>query len=155
MQSHLASWQILFDLGWFAVLLLILIYFWVIRKRMLAARSWFKTSGRITHWEWTKKGHTLWPKIEYVYFVGERELVGEFIFLDMLYQAPLGRHSRQVAFEVASAYQNDEEIEVFYNPAKPEEAVLDIEVPRKLNGLLIFIGALLVLHLLLFGFRLF
>ncbi|WP_133128564.1 DUF3592 domain-containing protein [Legionella nagasakiensis] len=153
MLAQYISWQNALDLGWLLFLLLILGYFWSMRREIRQAQDWPKTKGRITYCKWTIEGHRLWPKIEYIYQVGERDFIGEHVFLDTSHHDPNSKYARHIAYKVAKAYQKDETIDVHYNPDKPEQAVLDTCIPGKLNFILVLIFAFIVLHLVLVGIR--
>jgi hypothetical protein len=45
------------------------------------------------------------------------------------------------------AYEEDADIDVFYNPNNPTQAALDITMPRKLNLIVGLLLALIILHL--------
>lgn len=145
--SWLASWRWILDLGWLVFLLFMLRHFWQDRQVLAQANSWLKTKGRITFCEWSEVGHSIWPKIEYTYEVSEKELVGEYLFLDTAHNNPNSRYARRIAYKVALAFKQNAAIDVYYNPNKPEQSALDIGIPFKLNLILVFICALIVLHL--------
>jgi len=152
MMSHLLSGQRLFDVAWLLFLLLMFRHFWVARQVTLQTKGWVKTEAHITQCEWSVAGRVIWPKIEYSYQVDEHDYIGEYFFLDMKHNAPGSNYSRHLAYKVAHAYQHHEAIDVYYNPDKPEEAVLDRTVPRKINvilaALVVFI-VLIVVHLMI------
>lgn len=147
-------WMWLLDLGWLAFLLILLRHFWLKRTVLTAAQSWLKTKGYITACEWTEVGHSRWPKIEYTYEVNEKELVGEYLFLDTTHNNPNSKYSRHVAYNVAVCFKEEREIEVYYNPNNPHESALDIAIPSKLNTILCIISVLIVLHLGIIAWRL-
>lgn len=153
MLARYISWQSVLDLGWLLFLLLILGYFWSIRREIRQAQVWPKTKGRITYCKWTVAGHRLWPEIEYIYHIGEQDFIGEHLFLDTSHRDPSSKYARKLAYKVAKAYQKDETIDVYYNPAKPEQAVLDTRIPGKLNFILVLIVAFIVAHLIIIGLR--
>ena len=95
------------------------------------------------------------PKIEYVYQIGDSDFIGEYLFLDTAHNNPHSKYARKIAFRVANAYKKNEDIEVFYNPNKPEEAVLDTTIPLKLNVILGFITGFIILHLVMIMLRIF
>ena len=130
-------------------------YFWRIRKELLQTRSWAITQGQITHCEWTTQGHRLWPKIEYVYEVNEREFIGEHLFPDTSHNDPNSEYARHVAYQVAEAYKKNESIRVYYNPEKPEQAALDVTIPRKINLILILLAVFISIHLFFLGLKIF
>ncbi|KTD62241.1 DUF3592 domain-containing protein [Legionella spiritensis] len=146
-------WHSILDVLWLCVLLLMLRHFRQERKAIKASQEWLLTKGRITLFNWTRAGHRLWPKIEYRYEVNGREYTGEYLFLDTSHNSPHSRYARKVAYRVAMAYEKNEDIDVFYNPNDPGQAALDIAMPKKLTfiiGLLVF---LIVLHLVIVGYR--
>lgn len=145
MTWHTASQGIL-DFGWLFFLLMLLHHFWRDRQSLARAKDWLKTKGQITHCEWTQEGHSIWPKIEYVYEVHNQELIGRYLFLDTTHNSPNSKYARQVAYNIAIAYQEHKDIEVYYNPNQPEQSALDITMPTKLNVILILIAAVTILQ---------
>lgn len=139
--------QNLLDLAWLLFLLLMFWYFWRGRQLTLKTKSWIKTRGRITRCEWLISGHSMWPKIEYIYQVGETDHTGNYLFLDTVHNEPNSEYARHLAYKVAIAFKENTDIDVYFDPEKPEHAVLDTTVPRKLNLILLFIATLIVLHL--------
>ena len=145
--AWLNIWQWILDLGWLLFLLILFVHFWRKRRILVQAKSWLKAKGRITKCEWTKVGHSIWPKIEYSYQVQDKEETGEYLFLDTAHNNPNSKYSRRVAYNVAVAFKKDEEIDVYYNPKHPEQSALDVTIPTKLNIILILLGLLVLLHL--------
>lgn len=141
-------WQRVLDFGWLLFLLLVLRYFWRARQRMLQTTCWVKTRGRITRCEWSVSGHSVWPKIEYIYQVAERDYTGEYWFLDAVHNDTHSKYARLLAYKVVNAYKNNEDIDVYYNPDQPEQAVLDTIVPRKIKWVLWLVTVLIVAHIL-------
>jgi hypothetical protein len=139
------TWQVMgrwmLDLGWLLFLLFLLRHFWQKRKILLQATGWLKAKGRITIFEWTEVGHTVWPKIEYSYQVHEHDLVGEYLFLDTIHNTPNSKYARLIAYKAAVAFKKDEEIDIYYNPDHPEQSALDVSMPKKLNFILLLIGS--------------
>lgn len=146
-------WHIFLDIGWFLFLLLLLRHFWQDRQRLLESQGWLLTKGRITQLEWTRHGHSLWPKIEYAYQVNERDYIGEYLFLDTSHNSPHSQYSRQVAYRVAMAYKHNQDIDVYYNPSDPRQSVLDVAIPKKLNAILCLLLLLIFFHLGLVGYH--
>ena len=68
---------------------------------------------------------------------------------------PVKTYARNMAYKVANAYKNNEDIDIYYNPDKPEEAVLDTSVPRKLNLILVFTVSLIIIHVVIMVLRIF
>ena len=140
------SGRFVLDVAWLIFLLLMFYHFWQSRKVLIQAQSWLKVKGHISQCEWTRMGHSLWPKIEYSYQVNEKDLVGHYLFLDTLHNNPNSQYSRQLAYKVALAFKEQTEVDIYYNPNQPEQSVLDVTVPRKLNFILVFIVLLMALH---------
>ncbi len=140
------SGQTMLDLGWLLFLIVLFAYFWRARKSTVQTKLWFKTQGRITYCELVPYEESVWPKIEYVYQVGDQEFTGEIFFLDMAHNNLHSAHARGLAYRLVSAYKAEEAIDVYYNPGNHEQAVLDTTIPWKLNMILGVIAALLLLH---------
>lgn len=131
------------DLSWLAILLIMFHHFWQSRQILLDAQGWLKAKGHVTRYKLIREGHTLWPKIEYEYFVYDKSLIGHYLFLDTAHNNPHSKYSRDVAYKAAIAYQEHLEIDVYYNPNRPEESALDVTMPSKLTAILIVIGMLI------------
>ncbi|RMX01626.1 DUF3592 domain-containing protein [Legionella jordanis] len=129
-------------------------YFWRDRQQLKKTKNWHATKGRITQFLWTQEGHRLWPKIQYSYRVYEQDYQGEHLFLDSSHNSPNSKYARHLAYRAAMAYEKDEEVDVFYNPDNPNEAVLDTTMPRKLNLIIVLLTFLILLHLLIVFYRL-
>lgn len=141
--------RIFLDLAWLSILLFLFQHFWKQRRVLLDAQGWLKAKGHVTYYKLIREGHTLWPKIEYEYCVYEKNLVGQYLFLDTAHNNPNSQYARKIAYKAALAYKDDLEIDVYYNPNKPEESALDVSMPSKLTVILSVIGLLIVLHLAL------
>ncbi|AUH71188.1 Protein of uncharacterised function (DUF3592) [Legionella sainthelensi] len=146
-------WRCMLDLVWLFFLLILFRHFWQDRQALVRAKSWLITQGRITSCEWTEVGHSIWPKIEYSYQVDDKDLTGEYLFLDTAHNNPNSKYSRSIAYKAAVAFKEDKEIDVYYNPNNPEQSALDVTVPTKLNIILILIGSFIILHLGLIAWR--
>ncbi|WP_078767506.1 DUF3592 domain-containing protein [Legionella maceachernii] len=129
-------------------------YFWRDRRALAQTRSWLITKGRITSFEWTREGPRLWPRIKYHYQVFDQDFEGEYLFLDTAHNTPNSKYARKVAYKAAMAYERNAEIDVFYNPNNPEQAVLDIAMPKKLNLIILLLIMLIILHLVVVTVRL-
>lgn len=149
--SEITHWLIsprgMLDLAWLFFLLFMLWHFWRARQFLAQAKDWLITKGRITVFKWTREGPRVWPKIQYAYQVLDHDFLGEYLFLDTSHNNPNSKYARKVAYRAAMAYENDSEIDVFYNPNNPQQAVLDITIPRKLNLIIILLVFLVILHL--------
>lgn len=141
------------DVGWLLFLLALLRHFWQDRQVLMQAQSWLKVKGHITACEWIHAGHSVWPKIEYSYQVYDKDLLGEYLFLDTAHNNPNSKYARQVAYKAAIAFKEYAEIDIYYNPSHPEQSALDVSMPRKLNFILMLIGSMIVLHLGLMVWR--
>lgn len=141
------SWRGLLDLAWLFFLLFMLRYFWRNRQFLAQSKDWLITKGRITLFEWTQEGPRLWPKIQYTYQVFDKDFYGEYLFLDTSHNNPNSKYARKIAYRAAMAYEDDVDIDVFYNPNNPQQAVLDITMPRKLNLIIALLLILIILHL--------
>jgi len=147
MTKKLISLQTIHDMGWFFFLGLSFMYFWRARQITMQTKLWFKTRGRITHCEWTTYGHRVWPKIEYTYQVDDYDYTGELFFLDTVHTNLHSAYARSLAYRVVSAYKENEDIDVYYDPERPELAVLDTTIPWKLNLILGLITVLILIHI--------
>ncbi|ASQ47267.1 DUF3592 domain-containing protein [Legionella clemsonensis] len=154
MTHWITSWRWLLDLIWLIFLLALLWHFWQDRKYFIKIQGWHVTKGRITQFLWTQEGYRLWPKIEYSYRVLDEELQGERLFPETSHINLNSNYARKVAYRAAMAYEKDEDINIYYNPHNPREAVLDITMPRKLNFILGLLIALIVLHFIIVVYRL-
>lgn len=151
--TWLVIWRWVLDLGWLLFLCILLKHFWQDRQELLKAKSWLKTKGRITLCEWTKIGHSVWPKIEYSYQVHDKDLIGEYLFLDTAHNNPNSKYSRHIAYKAATSFKENTEIDIYYNPNHPEQSALDVTVPIKLNIIIILIITLIVLHVGIIAWR--
>ena len=152
MALHSGRW--ILDIGWLFILFILLIHFWRDRKALQEAQSWLKAKGHITSCEWAQVGHSIWPKIEYTYQVHDKDLVGEYLFLDTSHNNPHSKYSRLIAYKAAIAFKENSEIDVYYNPNHPEQSALDVTMPTKLNVILLLISILIVIHIGIIFFRL-
>ena len=155
MTLQLIIWKNVLDIGWLLFLSLVFRYFWLRRQETVKAKHWVKARGRITQCEWLINDKHIWPKVEYSYQVGDRDFTCEHIFLDTTHNVPYSKPARLLAYKIVTAFQENADIDVYYNPEHPMQAVLDTTVPRKLNVILCIIAALIVLHLGVMSERLF
>ncbi|MCW8408941.1 DUF3592 domain-containing protein [Legionella sp. PATHC035] len=146
-------WRWMLDLGWLLFLLILFRHFWRDRQILVQAQSWLKVKGYISACEWTTVGHSVWPKIEYTYQINDHNFTGEYLFLDTAHNNPNSKYSRGVAYKAAVAFQENEAIDIYYNPNRPEQSALDVSMPTKLNIILILIGILIGVHLGLMAWR--
>jgi hypothetical protein len=151
MTFHFGRWAL--DIGWLFFLFILLMHFLRDRKALLQAQSWLKTKGHITHCEWVKMGHSIWPKIEYSYQVNEKDLVGEYLFLDTAHNNPNSGYARGLAYKVAMAFKENSEIDVYYNPNRPDQSALDVTIPFKLRVIVALISLLIVIQVVLVLYR--
>lgn len=153
--NGLVSWQGFMDVIWLLFLLFLLRHFWQERQALKLAGYWLITKGRITQFVWTREGVHLWPKIEYTYELFDQEFKGEYFFLDTSRNNPNSKYARKVAYRAAMAFENDEEINIYYNPDNPLQSALDVRMPAKLNVIIGLLVILLFLHLVIVAHRLY
>lgn len=139
------------DLGWLVFLLFLWRHFWQHRQVLISARGWLKSMGYINQCELIKVGHNVWPKIEYEYEVYEQTLIGHYLFLDTAHNNPNSKYARKIAYDAITAYNSHLEIEVYYNPNRPEESALDVSMPIKLTVILMMIAILIGIQIFRLG----
>jgi hypothetical protein len=152
--NWLLSWRGVLDIIWIIFLFYLLWHFLREWQSLAKARDWLITKGRITHFEWARAGRQLWPKIKYNYQVFDQNYSSEYLFLDTSHNNPNSKYARHVAYRAALAYEEDADIDVFYNPNNPAQAALDITMPRKLNLIIGLLLGLIILHLVVVIVRL-
>lgn len=141
------------DVAWLSVLVGMFYHFWKNRLILIDAQDWLKAKGHITRYQLVQVGHSVWPKIEYVYQVQDRNLIGHYLFLDTTHNTPSSKYSRRIAYNAAIAYNDHLEIDVYYNPNSPDESALDVTMPTKLTAILILIGLFIVLDIVIIACR--
>ncbi len=137
----------LVDSAWLVFLLLSLRYFWIKYQLLHAAEQWLKVRGKITSLQWGQEGGNLWPTLRYSYEVYERNFEGEYLFLETALNSPNSKYARTVAYKAAMAFQEQSEIEVYYNPNNPLQAALDVRIPNKLIFIIAAVTGLIAFHL--------
>lgn len=95
---------------------------------------------------WTRKEGFLWADVEYQYTLGEINYVGRKLHIASPFYSPRVKKLRQALYNIAVAYENDEEIPVYYTEQDPGEAVLIRFIPPKLNLIIILLVLLIILH---------
>lgn len=143
------------NLAWLGILLIMLRFFWQERQRLLQTQSWLKTKGHVTHCEWVKMGRSYWPKIQYTFLVNDKEVIGEYLFLDTAHNSPNSKYSRRIAYNAVIAFKNNSEIEVYYNPNQPNQSALDITMPVKLSLIIVLVGIMVLVHLCFIAYHVF
>jgi hypothetical protein len=146
--------QAILDIAWLTILVMMFHHFWKNRQFLMDAQGWLKAKGHITRYQLVKIGHRIWPKVEYEYCVYEQNLIGHYLFLDTAHNNPNSKYSRRIAYKAAIAYKDHLEIDVYYNPNRPDESALDVTMPIKLNAILIIIGGLIAVQLIMMVFHL-
>jgi hypothetical protein len=146
-------WKFILDASWLVILALIFYHFWNKRRVLVDAQGWLKAKGRITSFELIRVAHGVWPKIEYAYQVCDQDLTGHYLFLDTAHNSPNSKYARRIAYQTALAYKDQLDVDVYYNPNRPEESALDVTMPIKLTAILIVIGMLLVLQVTMLVWR--
>ena len=150
--KHIVVYEIV-NIVWLLFLMGLFVYLWQQRQVTQKAKQWQKVPGHITHCEWNVDGPVMWPKIEYVYEVNDHEYTGEYLCLDMIHNQPYSAYCRHLAYKVAMAFQNNDAIDVYYNPDNPSESVLDRTIPRKLHWILGFVFFLAMIHVVILFMR--
>jgi hypothetical protein len=126
------------------------IYFWRARQVALQPKFWMNIKGQVTRCEWTQNSHNKWPIIEYRYTIDGRDFKGSSLFLDTTHNVPQSAYVRHLVYRTAIACEKKEEINVYYNPEHPEQAVLDTAIPKKLDWILGVIALLIAGHVAAF-----
>jgi len=121
---------------------------WYQFRKVRASRSWPYTPGRIlaaTVQSETTRGQqdeadrtSFYPTIQYEYYVDSQRYVGSRIAF-----AVRSYSRRKAAEEALKAYQLGASVWVFFDPAKPAEAVLERKSPG--GVLLMVVGGAIVL----------
>lgn len=121
-------------LEWLAVCLSVmgLVHYGRVVWRKLPVRWWSRTKGRILRMDLRKSqrrqtdGSIVYePVIRYAYEVGDRVLEGRRI------RAEESVGALTCGLKMMKAYQPGAEVPVFYDPARPNEAVLQVESVRR------------------------
>lgn len=141
--------ELMINLVWLVFLLILLTYFIFLRIKISQAKKWKKTKGEIISCEWKKELHTLWPKIKYEYTVQGDTYTSINILFDTTHSTAHSKHAKKTAYKIAKAIKNGDKIDVFYNPDKPEIAVLDRNVPKKLDFIIGLISIFTALHVVI------
>lgn len=140
------TFRLLADGIWFVFLLGMLTYFLRQKNKLLKLKKWPKVKGRIINLQWEEENNRIWPQLVYQYQVEEKIYQGELLFEETLPRDTNSRLARAIAHRAVLAYQNHQEIDVFYNPNNPEDSVLDITVPLKLSIIIWLLWFLIGLH---------
>lgn len=147
MQNHVISWVLLLDITWLILLTLILRNFLIDIRTLRTVSQWPQTQGKVESMELVETEGSYWPKLCYQYQVNDVEYSGKNIFLDSILNAPHKAYSKRVAHDIAKAYQQDEEVTVYYDPQHAELSVLNTRVPPKLYVIASILGLLIAGHL--------
>lgn len=133
-------------LEWLAACLSVvgLVHYGRVLWRKLPVRWWSRTRGRILKMDLRKSqrrqtdGSIVYePVIQYAYEVGERVLEGRRISAEQSIGA------LTCGLKMMKAYQPGAEVPVFYDPARPNEAVLQVESVRGQTLKMALLGVLL------------
>lgn len=154
MVVKILSWQTMLDFGWLIFLLFVFRQCWISRQYTHQTQRWHKTMGHITKCEWKICQHVLWPTIEYVYQVGDKDFTNDHICRDTLHQSPTSAHMRRLAYQIANAFQHNQNLDVYYDPNHPEQSVLDTTIPRKLQMIVFVLGILIGVQVTLMTLKL-
>jgi hypothetical protein len=137
------------NISWLVFLCLSLKHFWQDRQLLKQARFWLITPGKISSFSWACEKHQLWATIVYDYKICDFDFQGHYFFLDTTHNNPNSRYARKVIYRAAIAFQQEKDIDVFYNPNHPNQSALDVGIPLKLNSIIGLLVFLLLLHLLM------
>lgn len=105
----------------------------------LNCRTWQQIDGNLIsasiYEDSDSEGVNYKPRIAYWYAVNGRSLRGEQIrFGDLSYT------SRQAAERILARYSAGDTLIVYFNPARPDEAVLDRSLGNQILGILVFVA---------------
>ena len=126
---------------------LVLINFFA-RKKAQESIGWPATNGEITHAGVRRESsvdadgdtsYSYYPDVQYRFRAAGQEFVGDKITFGM--RTGYGRSSK--AQEIANRYPVGSRVQVYYNPQKPSEAVLDRSA--KNSVVLLIVGGVMVL----------
>ena len=140
------SWQGFADSIWLLFLGSLYLYFYREKRRLKQWSTWISVQGQVTKCTWVKEEHELWLRVEYTYYVDQIDYFGDQLYPKSPYIYNKSKYAREIAYKVARAYEEHQDLTVFYNPENPMEAVLDTRLPRKLCWILRLIVILLLIH---------
>lgn len=147
MASSFVTWQTVLDIAWLIFLLLVLRYFGHQRRIHFSTKTWQQTKGRIIQCEWEIQGATKEPRIAFLFRVNAKDLFGDQLFFPPTQQYLSTAELRKGLYQVAAAYQSEQELTVYYDPNKPEHAALHVKCPVKLRLILVSITFFVIFHL--------
>ena len=142
MDRLVMCWHGGIDLALLFALFVINLYF--IKKRYAIRRAtwWQTTDAKIQACKWVTCGHRLWPKLTYHYQVGEQAYTGEVLFLDPYFYSSRSKYAVHIAFKMATAYKEKQDVLVRYDATDPTRAALDIAASPKLTWIVGVLGLL-------------
>lgn len=133
----------LISIIWLTFLLVVFIFFFNQYRRLKKVADWPVTEGKVVEFTIEEQNRTYWPSIAYQYQVNGQMHESEHFFADTAHHTPRTQRARQLAYDTAQAYLNEKPVVVHYNPYAPEQAVLDVKVPRKLITIMVVLGMLI------------
>lgn len=139
----------LISLVWIFLLLVLFAFFLIQYWNLKKIAGWPTTEGKITHFDMQEENQTFWPQIAYQYEVNGITHESHLFFPDTTHHTPQTRAAKKVAYQTAQAYLNDRPIPVHYNPSAPEQAVLDVKIPKKLIAILLILIGLILTEIIL------
>ena len=117
----------------FVLGLLLLVYAMGRTWKVIQARGWHSTQGRVIGTEvgkeWTSESASVYayfPKVTYEYIVGATRYVGD----KMALASPDGHTDERVIQQQLLQYPVGRILPVYYNPRNPAEAVLERKSPQ-------------------------
>jgi hypothetical protein len=93
-------------------------------SRQMASKNWSTTKGEILRSDLEEDSDGWFPQVDYSYTVGKQNYTGQRIGFYTPNSGAEAYAQKQLA-----PYPVGKAVIVFYNPAKPEDAVLDRQVP--------------------------
>lgn len=136
------------DLLWLAILAISLRYFYQLRYKLKELALWHKTLATINSCEWQFEAGRRYPIIEYNYTVKQKKYRNSNVFVDNSYNFINSKYAVKKISALVNSWKNNEAVEVYYDPCEPENATLDLRVPKKLKYINYFLGFLVVTQLL-------
>ena len=141
--------MILLDIIW--LLFLIAMFVLALKKRanMRFFKGWQQTQAQIIKLKHTKSNNVIKPTVEYMYHVQGYDYIGDQLFPEDFKRLPGSRHYRKVAYQLATAFNNNQEISIWYDESQPEDSAVDIQAPIHNTVLLVLISTLVLAEIAL------
>ena len=139
--------MLILDVLWLLICVVFLVFFihqWRLSRHIA---KWPSTTGHIIKLTWHQDKERLWPEIEYMYSLNGYEYIGHDLFKDTRLNTINSKRARELAYKVAVAHKNHQEIDVYYNPDYPEDSALEVGIPKKIYVIMILLSGFLLFHL--------